>query len=331
MNPDDSGTPSPGSADIVANAIANSAAGPQVPLGDQSDALYDEATKPKEGDDAPAQPKQDPETPPENPAPAENATETEGYFADEGLDDDEPQSPQTPVESGQKVLPASFTAEEQYIAQNIGQPITVRIKVGDQVQAVQAYSPENLPEQFEYASERDRTNAMLGFDRLSRKAENLQTEYTQQQQQEQVRSFSEQEDADIQRDIAYLQRNQQAGNDGLGLFKYQPNDPRFESDVAVKEMQQVLDFYNTENRSRWEQSQRSGRQYRPMTYVDAFKAYRIDNPKVGPKQQEEDEQRKGITRPLAKAGRSSGDTPSQQRPKLPRNASIDQIITAYKL
>lgn len=306
------------------------------PLGDISDKVYDQQVK-ETPTDEPAQPKQDPEKPAETPAPATDTVTTddepEGYFADEGLDDDEPPTPPSPTPApAANPLPASFNAEEQYIAANIGQPLTVRIKVGDQIQNVQAYSPDNLPENFEYATERDRTQALLGFDSLSRKAEKLQADYQAQEQQKSAQKFSSDEDRDIQRDIAYLQRRKQAGHDGLDLFKYPASDERFGDDPAVKEMQEVLNYYNEENQNRWTQSQRTGRQFRPLTYQDAFKIYRIDNPKVGAKQKEEDAQRKEITKPLAKAGKSSGDeTPKQQRPRLPRSASIDQIINAYKL
>jgi hypothetical protein len=326
------------SASIVANAIAG-AGRPQAPLGDLSDEIYDKSIKEGEGDE-PAQPTKEPETPTQVPAPAtgeksadgEEDAELEGYFADEGLEDYEPPAPPTQPTPASQPLPQNFTAEEQYIAANIGQPINVRIKVGDQLQTVQAYSPENLPENFEFATERDRLAAQAGFDRLTRKAESLQADYQNQQQQIAAQEFSNQEDTDIQKDIAFLQRAQQAGKDGLGLFKYAPDDPRFEEDPAVQEMQKVLDFYNQENRSRWEEAQRTGRQFRPLTYRDAFREYRYENPKVGPKQQKEDEERKKITKPLAQAAKSTGDAaPKQQRPKLARNASIDQIIAAYRL
>ena len=322
--------------DVVANAIANAANPSAAPskLADVGDQAFDKSEEPKS---EPSEPKQEPakEAPTtQEPAAVHAEDEPSGYYADEGLDDGavEPQS--TPPAPQANPLPQSFTAQEQYVAQNIGQPITVRIKdtPDGAVRSVQAYSPENLPDNFYFATERDRLSAQLGFDSLSRKAEGLIEKYNQQEVQKKAQDFSSQEDRDIQRDIAYLQRNKAAGKDGLDLFKYPPNDPRFENDPSVKEMQQVLEYYNQENQSRWQDSQRSGRQYRPLTYRDAFKIYRADNPVTTPTQKKEDTERQDISRSLARGSRSAtGDAPTQARPKLPRNASIDQIAHAYGL
>lgn len=322
--------------DVVANAIANAANPSAAPskLADVGDQAFDKTEEPK---NEPAEPKQEPakEAPAkEPPAQTAPADEPAGYYADEGLTEEEPASPSPAPAQPANPLPQSFTAQEQYVAQNIGQPITVRIKdtPDGPVRSVQAYSPDNLPDNFYFDSERDRLSAQVGFDNLSRKAEGLIEKYNQQEAQKKAQDFSSQEDRDIQRDIAFLQRNKVAGKDGLDLFKYQPNDPRFENDPSVKEMQQVLEYYNQENQSRWQDSQRSGRQYRPLTYRDAFKIYRADNPVTTATQKKEDTERKDISRSLARGSRSAtGDAPTQARPKLPRNASIDQIAHAYGL
>jgi hypothetical protein len=323
--------------DVVATAIANAAnPSPATPIGDFADQAYDKAVAKEEPKSEPSEPKQEPakETPTtEEPSTVHTEDEPGGYFADEGLDDGDAPTQVPPPTPQANPLPQSFTAQEQYVAQNIGQPITVRIKdtPDGAVRSVQAYSPENLPDNFYFATERDRLSAQLGFDNLSRKAETLIADYNNQQAQKQAQDFSSQEDRDIQRDIATLQRAKVAGKDGLDKFKFAPNDPRFEDDPAVKEMQQVLDYYNTENQTRWRDSQASGRQYRPLSYRDAFKIYRADNPVTPPAQKKEDTQRKEITRSLAGGNRGSGEEPRQARPKLPRNASIDQIAHAYGL
>lgn len=311
---------------VVTNAIASAVAGPQPSLGDAGDAAYDKAVPPT----APELPKPaEPEVPETSPqTPSAEGQEPEGYFADEGIDDDRPS---TPSPASAPANPQNFSGEEKYIADNIGAPLNVRIKVGDEVRTVQAYSVENLPENFEFASDRDRTQAQLGFDAIIRKAEKLQGDFANQQQQNQANQFEERENRDIQRDIGALQRLKDAGKDGLDKFKYAPNDPRFDSDPAVKEMQDVLDFYNKENQARFNSSQRNGTLYHRLSYADAFRLYRTENPKVGPAQEKEDKERKEITRPLAKANRSQGEAPKQTKPKLPWNADVDQIARAYGL
>lgn len=343
MNPqapaDNSGTVTDGS--VIENALLGG--NRNAPLTATAERIYDKlvAEEPKEGEKSeprePAKEAQKTETaaPAQSEAAVETAEATEepgGYFADEGIDNSEPTPAPTAQPVQENVLPNNFTAEEQYIAQNIGQPITVRIKVGDSIQTVQAYSPANLPEGYVYASQADHDRAILGFDALTRKAEQLQVQYRNEQMQKTANEFAAQEDADIQRDIAFLQREKAAGRDGLDLFKtLDVNDPEFEKDPAVKEMQDILEFYNSENQARWEQSQRNRTQYRPLTYRDAFRLYRMDNPKVGPNQAKEDAERKEIAKPLAKANKGSGDAPKQGRPKLGRYANIDQIIQAYNL
>src|SRR5208282_5936318 len=185
---------------------------PQVPLAEVADEKFDRSTK-EEPKSEPAKPTE--ETPPSAP-PSKSGSATDvpsdegGYFADEGLEDESAsnaqQPPQQPVTPPAQ-LPQNLTPQEQYVAQNIGQPITVRIKVGDQIQDVQAYSPTNLPAGYTYASDYDRDMALVGFNRLSTRAESLIASYENQQRQKQVDSFTSQEDRDIQKDIAWLQRS----------------------------------------------------------------------------------------------------------------------------
>lgn len=329
---------------VVVDAIAN-AATRRAPLGDIADEAYDKyeknGSKTTENndltDDKPVNTENETsknetesgggESHSESQA-SGSKSEPEGYYADEGLEDEEI-TPETPVTKPE--LPTNYSAEEQYIAQNIGRPINVRIKVGDQIQTVQAYSVDNLPDNFEFPSEKDRTQAQLGFDSIIRKAEQLQRDYQQNQQTTQAQQYEDRENRDIQRDIGYLQRQKDQGKDGLDLFKYTPDDDRFDSDPAVKEMQEVLDYYNKENQARFENSQRNGSLYNRLSFRDAFRLYRQDNPKVGKKQEIEDKQRTDVTRTLAKGNRSQGSSSGQQRPKLRRNASIDEIARAYGL
>lgn len=333
-----SGTITDGS--VIENALLGRNLG--APISETADRIYDklvadedkggktadEPSKPTEKIEASKKTEEAPAV--ATPAEPETPAEATGFFADEGLDDNEPVVTTVP----EPVQPQSQqgNALEQYVAQNIGQPITVRIKLGDTIQNVQAYSLANLPEGYEYASQADHDKAILGFNILASKAEKLVNDFNMQEAQKSADQFRNQEDIDIQKDIAYLQRQKQSGKDGLDLFKtLDVNDPEFDSDPAVKEMQDVLEFYNKENNARWQLSQRNGGQYRPLTYRDAFKLYRLDNPIVGKKQQEEDVQRKEIAKPLAKASNGSGDSPKQGRPKLGRYANIDQIISAYNL
>lgn len=346
LNGSTPGTVNAAADSVIQGALGNSTARPNLPLAQQSDALYEAVTK-KEGQiNEPAKPTEEApsETPPaetteaprEETPPAE--TEPTGHYADEGIEDEPEaklptnQSIQQPIET-----PQQLDAYQQFLAQRIGPPINVQIKDESSptgVRTVQAYAPENLPEGFEYANDSARTQALTGFARLTNEEAQIRQQYQYEQNQQTAEALQTQEDRSIQRDIAYLQREKAAGRDGLDLLPdgLTPNTPEFNDHPAVQEMQEILNYYNEENETRREQNQeliqraiRNGQDPQKvrltplLTYRDAFKIYRSENPKASPKQQAEDNQRKEISKPLANASKTRGDDNTRtQTPKLGR-------------
>jgi hypothetical protein len=239
------------------------------------------------------------------------SADDEGYYADEGLEEVEPKDLETP--KGQ-------TDMGQWVLENLPD-IPVSIVINGQNKIVNVKRAEDLPLGFEFASAGESAKFNQAIADQTNRAYRLIESYQQQQQQVEAAKFSKQEDKDIQSDIAYLQRN-----GSIPKFKYAVNDPKFNDDPAVKQMQEVLNFYNKENQERWEQSQRTGRLFNRISYRDAFRLFEKENVKETPIQKAEDKSRKEASKVIANAGNGSS---SSSKPKLRRNASLDEIMYAY--
>lgn len=297
---------------LIANAVSN-----QGSLADAGDAAFDKKVADEPADvpkDAPVVPDKPTEpSEPVEPVQGDDA-EPEGYYADEGLEEVEPEQLQTPqghTEMGQWVLD-NLPGISVQGTQN-GKAVTLQVK-----------RAEDLPNDFDFISKRDEKIFDQNIADQTNRAYRLVEKYQQDQQAAQATQFSQQEDRDIQADIASLQREGQ-----LDRFKYAPNDSRFDKDPAVQRMQEILDYYNEQNQGRWAESQRTGRLFARLSYKDAYYLYERDHPATTPEQSKEDSSRKAASRTIAKAG--NGTEQAQGRPKLSRNAGIDEIIAAYGL
>jgi hypothetical protein len=134
------------------------------------------------------------------------------------------------------------------------------------------------------------------------KAQQLQTQYFQEQQNKAAQEFSDKENRDIRRDIGSLQREGR-----LERFKYAPDDRRFNEDPAVKEAQKVIDFMNERNSEYLDMANKGGVLYH-LSFRDAYRLMQSEASSKAPtRQQQEDRERKQVTRQTA--GATSG-TPS---------------------
>ena len=298
---------------VISTAIEN-----QGSLADAADAALDKAVANDPEDTTPPPASDDGadagNVQPDGATEQKSETEPEGYYADEGSEEVAPQQLETTqgtTEMGQWVLDNLPTIPVQG-TQN-GRTVMLNVK-----------RAEDLPADFDFLNKRDEKIFDQNIADQTNRAYRLVEKYQADQQQAQATQFSQQEDRDIQADIASLQR------EGLiGRFKYAPDDRRFDSDPAVQETQKILDFYNQINQERWQESQRTGRLFSRLSYRDAYYYYQRENPTVTPEQQKEDTQRKATSRTLAKAG--GGTEQAQSRPQLRRDAGIDEIIAAYGL
>lgn len=245
----------------------------------------------------------------------------EGYFADEGQDEVEKEDLAT--DKGNPTDMGSWVLEQLPSIQVVGVN-----KEGEQV-SISVKRAEDLPTDFEFSNKRDELIFSQNIADQTNRAVNLISKWNNDQQQASATKFSEQENRDIQGDIASLQRE-----GVLNRFRYQPNDERFEKDPAVKTMQEVLDYYNAENQKRYTESQRTGRLFSRLSYRDAFYLNQRANTaskQSTAEQTKADTSRKAATKVLAKGAKSQGDAGTTNRPRLRKNAGVDEIIEAYGL
>lgn len=245
----------------------------------------------------------------------------EGYYADEGQDEVEKQDLATdkgsPTDMGKWVL------DELPNIYVMGTN-----KAGDQI-SMSVKRAEDLPADFDFLSKRDELIFSQNIADQTNRAVNLVNKWNTDQQQSNAAKFSQQENRDIQLDIASLQREGQ-----LGRFKHQPTDAQFEKDPSVQHMQKVLDYYNEQNQKRYAESQRTGRLFSRLSYRDAFYLHERQNSTdttSSPEQTKADTSRKAATKVLAKGAKGQGDSSATPRPRLRKNAGVDEIIEAYGL
>jgi len=220
----------------------------------------------------------------------ESNDEENGYTIDDDSDDEEEVVAETPTET-QTVNRSDLNPEQQYILDNI-RPIKVRGSIGvdGEVQEYEVLSPEQLPQGFHYVDQREMSIANKNFSLLENRALELQNDFRTQETTKAAQQFRELEDNADRADINELQKEGE-----LPKFKAAPNDPNFEKDPATVLIQEILDFKEDMN-NRYMEEYNAGRPYRHIGFQEAYAMYRRQNPKVSPKQQAEDNERKGIAR-----------------------------------
>lgn len=228
------------------------------------------------------------------------ADDTEGYTIDQD-DTEAEQDEATPTNStDENKTNPSLTPEDAYILENL-QPITVRGQVADKDVEVKVYAPEQLPQGFKFNDDRDREIVGKAFNMLESRAQQLQTDYRSQQTAKSATEFKAAEDAADRSEIGELQR------DGvIPKFKAEPNSKDFDSDPAVKLVQEVLDFKEKEN-ERFLKEFNAGKPYKHIGFEEAFFKYQRTNPpKVDEEQKKEDAERKEVARRTSKTSTTGG-------------------------
>lgn len=283
------------------------------PVKDDKGAPDDKTTPPKDDKGTPPvkeTPKEEPKT---EPAP-DGGEEEEGFVADELEPDDEDNDVDEEPEAPE---PSNLSPQQQYIYENLP-TIQVKGQVGEkgQTRTFNVKTAQELPDNFLFATDRDRAIFTQDLADQSARATALLNQYTNDQQKAQYEQFEAKENADIQSDMADLQR------EGLlPRFKLQPNDPKFDSDPAVVEAQKVLDFMNKKNAD----YAAANKLFR-LSYRDAYDIYQGQN--KSPDQDNEDKARKDVTRRLAG---STGASPSDTtKPRVRSGMTVDQILEMHE-
>lgn len=216
----------------------------------------------------------------------------EGYVIDET-------EPEEEEEFEAPTAPAP-NAEAKFIYENLPEIVTKDIDGN----VVRVKLDSELPDDFEFLNKKTEIEFYKNLSAQELNARALQTQYQQTQQNSQAQDFEMRENLGITRDIAELQR------EGLiPKYKTDPNSADFESDPAVAQSQEILDFMNKENEKYFNQYQK-GMPYRRIGFREAFYMYKAQNPSRArsPRQQEEDSQR------METARRTAGTTSTGPKP-----------------
>lgn len=156
---------------------------------------------------------------------------------------------------------------------------------------------EDLPEDFEFSSRRAELvfNAAIASQELN--ARQLLAQYQKEEQDSQIQQYLNQQALDVQSDISELQ------SEGLlPQFKYNVDDPKFDSDPAVKIANQIYEMFEKTN----ETYVKAGKTYR-ISYRDAAEKFLARQPKQekAPAQKEREEVAQKVSAPQG-AGPEAG-------------------------
>lgn len=270
-----------------------------------TDAIVDEAIAGLENEVQPGKGTGDsPEEKPKPEAPAEvvggddkKVDEPEGYTADEFEDEEEPGTtpePETP-KAQPEIDTSGLSPEAKFIVDGLPY-ITARIKDGEGFKEVQIKSWTQLPEDVEFASKRDEIAFNNAINAQEHQARQLQQDFRQKEQTDNVRKFQELEDLATQKDISKLQR---AGD--LPRFKAKPADPDFDKDPATKQIQEIMDFMNKRNEE-YTKAYNDGGPYRRLGFEEAYHVYARTHEVTTDAETREDEERRRVN-PKVNVGR----------------------------
>lgn len=155
---------------------------------------------------------------------------------------------------------------EKYILDKLP-TLQARIKDGDSVKVISFKDISELPQGFELADDSARAQFTVDVAAQVDRAKNALSQYKQAELQENIRKFEAQESQDVADDIAFLQRR-----GILPKFQYAEDDPKFNTDPAVKEANEIYDLYKKTNQAYAQKYADTGRTYR-ISYRDAADKY----------------------------------------------------------
>lgn len=217
------------------------------------------------------------------------------YTAKDAVEVEKPDLPPPPETNGSVTL---SQAEQKHIADNIGEPIVIHgfTGTGDDRKEVdiKAYSARDIPANFSFANDQQRLAAQNGFQSLENKASELLNGYRREQAAEVQADYDRRENLGIQADVTDLQ------TDGLvingetykfPLFSVRPGDRGFDDSPEGKQMGEVLNIMESENKKYADQYQQ-GRPWKHIGFTEAFRLYLGRNPQVAEDQKKNDDQNK---------------------------------------
>jgi hypothetical protein len=223
------------------------------------------------------------------------------------------------------------TAEQQYIADNIGEPIVLKGFVGEGENTkeveIKAFSPADIPSNFKFASDQQMLAAQTGFLNLEKKANDLLGSYRQTQSQKQASDFEERENRGIRDDVAELQKEGR-----FPKFTVRPGDAGFDSTPEAKQMAEVLTVMSERNEMYMKQYQQ-GRPYNHIGFAEAFDIWESKSPqRSAAKKADEDQSKEDAERKKAAENGQSNrgmNVPKVMKPTVRSGTTVNDILNKY--
>lgn len=251
------------------------------------------------------------------------------------VDDVKPTAPVLPDEDETpEVKPVELGPINKYILDRLPR-LQTRIKDGEGTKVVSFKDVSELPAGFELADDATRAQFTVDVTAQVGRAKDAVNEYKNAELNENVRKFEEQESKDVASDVAYLQK---AGI--LEKFKYDEDDPNFNSDEAVKTANAIYDLYKKTNEAYMRKYAGSNRTFR-ISYRDAADKYfaaqgRATATAAADESQKAKEQPKEVKKEKTPAqkereevakqtGAPAGGEPSSNKPKVRPGMRMDDI------
>lgn len=243
----------------------------------------------------------------------------EGEFtADDGIETEEVVADkQQPTDTNGVAL---STAEQKYIADNIGEPLVIRGMRGDKEVELKVYAPEQIPADFKFASDQQMLAAQTAFVRMENKAQSLLGGFRNEASQTQARDFEVRENEGIRQDVAELQK---AGE--FPKFTVKPGDIGFDETPEANEMTDVLKIMVDRN-EQYLKEYNQGRAYRHIGFREAYEMHQAKRPAKAKEaaQTKEDTERKQVA---DKIGTNQGLSASKlMKPTVRSGTRVEDIL-----
>lgn len=200
----------------------------------------------------------------------------EGEFtADDAIETEAPKAtePAAPTDTAGVRL---STAEQKHIVDNIGEPIVIRGMRGEGDAAkeveIKAYGPNDIPTDFKFANDQQRTAAATAFYNIEQRANKLLGEFRQSQSVDAAQDFERRENEGIKDDVAELQKDGR-----FPKFTVRPGESGFDDSREAKQMGEVLNLMNERNENYLKQYNQ-GRPYRHIGFMEAFELWEAKSP-----------------------------------------------------
>lgn len=244
-----------------------------------------------------------------------DSDDEDGYSADDLEEDDDEGGKQSPQQE-QKVDPSQLDPKNSFIYENLP-TLTVYDSEG---KAHNVKTPYELPGwatgDFEFAKGEER-KFNLAVASQERKAEDLAGRFEQQENSRKADEWRQQEARDIQGDLADLQRE-----GVIPKFKARPDEPGFDKDPTVQEVQKYIDYYEKRNT----EYMKSGKAYR-ISFKDAVQLYKSQNTtKSDTGKLKGDDERKNASRKTSARSQGAKAKEADNRRRFAPGTGIQDIL-----